>query len=259
MTTYRISQLAQRVGLRPTTLRFYEQAGLLPARRSDSGYRVYDDRAVDRLTFITTAKTLGLPLDEIRDLLDVWADGLCTDVRVRLRPILVARVADAEQRAAELDAFIDRLRHALAEVDGPPLPGRCEPDCGFFRHDDTPAPVPVEPLSHRPAGPSGPPPGDVPIACTLDGDDQADRVRHWQRLLARAVHRATIDGGLRVELPASVAGEVAGLAAAEQRCCPFFAFTLHLAGPTVWLDVRAPVEAAALLAEVFGTARPAIR
>lgn len=34
--TYRISQLAERVGLRPTTLRFYEQAGLLPAHRSES-------------------------------------------------------------------------------------------------------------------------------------------------------------------------------------------------------------------------------
>ncbi|MBV9847455.1 MAG: MerR family DNA-binding transcriptional regulator, partial [Kutzneria sp.] len=52
MTTYRISQLAERAGVPATTLRFYEQAGLLPAQRSESGYRLYDDTAVERLAFI---------------------------------------------------------------------------------------------------------------------------------------------------------------------------------------------------------------
>lgn len=239
MATYRISQLAERVGLRATTLRFYEQAGLLPARRSDSGYRLYDDDALDRLTFITAAKALGLPLDEIRELLDVWADGLCTDVRTRMRPMLAARVAETERRAAELDAFTDRLRTALTEIDGPPRPGRCEPGCGCVHHDDPrDAAVPSEP---------------VPIACTLESDDRADRVRDWQRALAHATRRESVDGGLRVELPSALAAEVAGLAAAEQECCAFFAFTLHLTGPTVHLEVRAPAEAAPLLAAVFGS------
>ncbi|MEV5301147.1 MerR family transcriptional regulator [Amycolatopsis methanolica] len=262
MTTYRISQLAERVGLRPTTLRFYEQAGLLPARRSDSGYRLYDDQALERLTFIGAAKTLGLPLDEIRDLLDVWEDGLCTDVRGRLRPMLVARIAEAEQRAAELDAFTERLRQALVEIDGPPRPGRCEPGCGFLHHNDphggdAPAPVPVELLPRRPGTPAErstqAPTEAPPIACTLTGDDQADRIQQWQHLLAHAVHREPLDGGVRIDLPATLAGEVAALAAAEQRCCAFFDFTLHLVGQTVRLDVRAPAEAAPLLADVFGT------
>jgi MerR family copper efflux transcriptional regulator len=244
VTTYRISQLADRVGLRPTTLRFYEQAGLLPAQRSESGYRLYDDEALERLTFITAAKTLGLPLEEIRDLLDVWADGLCTDVRVRLRPMLVARIAEAEQRAAELAAFTDRLCQALAEIDGPPRPGRCEPGCGCLHHDTPPAPVSVELLPRKPLSET--------IACTLADEDQADRVEQWRRLLGHATGRAPIDGGLRVDLPATLAGEVADLAAAEQRCCAFFDFTLHLAGSILRLEVRAPAEAAPLLAEVFG-------
>jgi DNA-binding transcriptional MerR regulator len=230
MTTYRISQLAERVGLRPTTLRFYEQAGLLPARRSESGYRLYDDAALERLTFIGAAKTLGLPLEEIRDLLEVWAAGLCADVRVQLRPLLVTRIAEAEQRATELDGFIRRLRHALAEVDGPPRPGRCEPGCGCVHHD--------APQS---------------IACTLTPDDQADRLRQWRRVLAHASGHESVDGGLRVDLPAGLAGEVAALAAAEQRCCEFFDFTLRIADGTLRLEVRAPAEAASLLAGVFGS------
>ncbi len=67
MDRYRISELAERVGVPPTTLRYYESRGLLPARRTGSGYRTYDDRDVERMRFITTAKTLGLPLDRIRD------------------------------------------------------------------------------------------------------------------------------------------------------------------------------------------------
>lgn len=251
MTTYRISQLADRVGLRPTTLRFYEQAGLLPTRRSDSGYRLYDDEALERLTFITAAKRLGLPLEEIRDLLDVWEGGLCTDVRERLRPMLTTRIAEAEQRAVELDAFTRRLRRAQAEIDGPPRPGRCEPDCGFLHHNDTPAPV--EFLPRRPKAPPEPPSEAVPIACTLTDAAKNDRLQQWQRLLEHAEHREPIDSGLRIDLPATLTGEGADLAAAEQRCCPFFGFTLHISGRTVQLEVRAPAEAASLLTRVFGT------
>lgn len=61
-----VSELARRSGVPATTLRFYEREGLLPAGRTTSGYRVYDDVAVDRLAFIATAKRLGLALPEIR-------------------------------------------------------------------------------------------------------------------------------------------------------------------------------------------------
>ena len=58
-----------------STLRFYEQAGLLPAERTGSGYRVYGEEAVARLEFIASAKHLGLPLEEIRELLGAWEAG----------------------------------------------------------------------------------------------------------------------------------------------------------------------------------------
>lgn len=96
-------------------------------------------------------------------------------------------------------------------------------------------------------------PEPPPIACTLTGADQAERVAQWQRLLAGA-RWENIDGGLRFHLSAELAGPVAELAAAEQHCCVFFDFTVRLAGGGLRLEVRAPAEAAALLAEVFGTA-----
>jgi MerR family transcriptional regulator, copper efflux regulator len=250
MTTYRVSELAERVGLPPSTLRFYEQAGLVPARRSESGYRLFDDQAVDRIGLITTGKRLGLALEEIRDLLEVWEDGLCRDVRERLRPMVANQLTDAERRAAETDAFIDRLRKAASVIDGPASPGRCGPGCGIVPPPDpaTAVPVAVELTTRQRDAEPG-----LPIACTLAAADQADRVEGWRRLLGQADGREQADGGLAFRLPAGLAGRVAELAAAEQRCCPFLEFTLHLAAGGLRLEVRAPEGAASLLANVCGT------
>jgi MerR family transcriptional regulator, copper efflux regulator len=92
----------------------------------------------------------------------------------------------------------------------------------------------------------------MPIACTLTGGDQADRIEHWRRLLTNALGHTPLDGGIRIGLPTALAGEVAELAAAEQQCCAFFDFTLRLAGGELNLEVRAPASAAPLLAELFG-------
>ena len=170
MTTYRVSELAKQVGLPPSTLRFYEQAGLVPARRSESGYRLFDDQAVERIEVITTGKRLGLPLEEIRDLLQVWEDGLCRDVRERLRPMVLNQIASAELRAAEIDAFIERLRKASSLIDSPAPPGRCGPGCGIVPHEAPSQPAhAVHGLAprRRDAEP------EPPIACTLTTADQA--------------------------------------------------------------------------------------
>ncbi|GAA4011831.1 MerR family transcriptional regulator [Allokutzneria multivorans] len=227
MTALRISQLADRVGVKPTTLRFYEQAGLLPARRSESGYRLYDDTAVERIEFIQSGKRLGLPLEEIRDLMAVWENGLCADVRARLRPLVLAGIDEAQRRTAELDAFSERLRRALSDLDDPAPEGRCGPGCGYL---------------HEPA---------PPIACSLDGEEQSSRIARWKEVLSDA-DRSHVDGGVVLRLPASRSAALAELAAAEQACCPFFEFTLVLARGVVELRVRAPEHAAPLLTEIFG-------
>jgi MerR family copper efflux transcriptional regulator len=173
MATYRVSELAERVGLPPSTLRFYEQAGLVPARRSESAYRLFDDQAVERIKVITTGKRLGLPLEEIRDLLQAWEDGPCQDVRDRLRPMVRNQIASAERRAAETDAFIERLRRASSLIDAPAPSGRCGPSCGIAPHDAPPEAAPAVPvLKPRRRGAKPEP----PIACTLEAADRSDRI-----------------------------------------------------------------------------------
>jgi DNA-binding transcriptional MerR regulator len=76
--TLTVSKLAARVGLTADTIRYYERAGLLPPPdRTASGYRAFDDNAVDRLRFIKGAQRIGLRLQEIKELLDIWDRGLC--------------------------------------------------------------------------------------------------------------------------------------------------------------------------------------
>lgn len=57
---------------------------------------------------------------------------------------------------------------------------------------------------------------------------------------------------MALRFPAGLAGRVAELAAAEQRCCPFFKFTLHLIAGGLRFEVRVPEGAAPLLPDVFG-------
>ncbi len=100
----RIGELAARFGLNPKTIRYYEEIGLLPrADRSESGYRLYDERDVERLGFIRRAKTLGLSLDEIRDILSLQQEGSppCGQVL----DLIDLKSSAIEQRIAELQAF----------------------------------------------------------------------------------------------------------------------------------------------------------
>ncbi|WP_432125617.1 MerR family transcriptional regulator [Streptomyces sp. bgisy082] len=260
MTSLRISRLAERSGVPATTLRFYESAGLLSAARTPAGYRVYGEDAVDRLAFIGAAKHLGLSLEEIGELLGVWEAGACRDVKADLRPRVAARLVEAEARAAGLAAFTASLRGALAHLDAlPDRADRCDPACGL------PAPVPggsrggrtadaVPAPARRAAGREAERWRTAPVACSLTGEDLPARVARWREAVDGAT-RTAVPEGLRLTLPVGRVARIAELAAAEQRCCPFFDFRLHLDGPSLHLEVRAPAEGATLLTNLFGSAR----
>ncbi|TQC48024.1 MerR family transcriptional regulator [Rhodococcus sp. WS4] len=254
MSTYRISQLAEISEVPATTLRFYETAGLSSAERTASGYRVYGDEAVERLAFISSAKHLGLPLEEIRDLLEVWEHGVCASVRQQMLSLVTDRIADADSRIAELTAFSAYLASVRADLDEPAPDGACGPGCGCLTApSDAPAPVSLT-LERRPESTPGRSWRDAPVACTLSGDEYGERARQWRKVLASANRREEIDGGMRVRFPSDpdLLAEVARLAAAEQGCCAFFDFTLHLSPDALALTVRAPETAHALLTELFG-------
>ncbi|MFI6416490.1 MerR family transcriptional regulator [Streptomyces sp. NPDC050842] len=250
----RISQLAERSGVPATTLRFYEGAGLLPADRTPSGYRLYGEDAVERLAFIGAAKHLGLPLEEIGELLAVWEAGACRDVKADLRPRIAARLAETDARAADLAALTASLHTALEHLDA--LPERaspCDPECGLLT---TPTPAAASTRLVDAVVAPGRPAAEAevwrtaPVACSLTGDGLHERTVQWREAVDGAVRTALPDG-LRLTLPVERTARVAELAVAEQQCCPFFDFRLHLDGPRLHLEVRAPADGASLLADLF--------
>jgi len=128
--TYSISELAREFGLTPRALRFYEDKDMLhPAR--DGMTRVYSYRDRARVQLIVRGKRIGLPLNDIRDLLDLYdlGDGQraqmqATVVRFRHHMIeLQTQREDIETAMAELQKGIEWLDKQLesigpAETDG---------------------------------------------------------------------------------------------------------------------------------------------
>ena len=107
-----IGQLARRIGINPKTVRYYEDIGLLPpAPRTESGYRLYGDDALQRLQLIRRAKLLGLSLKDTRDLVEFAVDGTCGDFRQRILALIEPRLVEVDRRMEELKAFKADLLH----------------------------------------------------------------------------------------------------------------------------------------------------
>jgi MerR family copper efflux transcriptional regulator len=93
----------------------------------------------------------------------------------------------------------------------------------------------------------------IPIACTLTGSEVATRVDEWRAVVGRARQTQARPGGVRLEFDRDApVDELARLMAAEQSCCQFFSFALTVDGRGVGLEVSAPDDGQAILAELFG-------
>lgn len=115
----RIGQVADRVGVNPKTIRYYEQIGLLPQPpRTDSGYRVYDEDAVEQLSFVRAAQGFGLTLDEIREVLAFRERGErpCDYVLTAVR----RRADELDRRITELLALRQEMRNLIVHAEQQP-------------------------------------------------------------------------------------------------------------------------------------------
>lgn len=114
---YQIGELAALSGLTPDTLRYYERIGLLPPpARTSGGFRVYPPQVLDRLRFIKQAQSLGLTLQEIRDLVAYQDHGGLECCR-KVRDLLRARLAQLQQKLTELEQFRALLSLHLDECE----------------------------------------------------------------------------------------------------------------------------------------------
>jgi MerR family copper efflux transcriptional regulator len=257
--TYRIAEVAKRSGFTPAALRYYEDIGLMaPAARTEAGYRQYDDASLERLRFIARAKQLGCRLEDIADLATAWDGGECGPVQDRLRATVDAKIAEAQDRIAELTTFTAELQRAAATLGRHRPDGPCDDDCGCASDVTVQTEVaPVALIAKADATVDEP-----PIACTLGAGEMTSRVAEWQSLLAEnreqlagVIARVPLEDGVRLAFgPKTDVGEMARLAAAERDCCRFFRFAVVIDDRGIALEVHAPADAADVVAALFGVA-----
>jgi DNA-binding transcriptional MerR regulator len=121
MTDLDIAEVAQRAGVPASTLRFYEEKGLIASIGRRGLRRQYDSGVLERLALIALGRTAGFSLDEI-------ARMFTPDGQPRIdRQTLSAKAEELDTRIRELGVLRDSLRHAAA------CPAPTHMECPTFR------------------------------------------------------------------------------------------------------------------------------
>jgi MerR family transcriptional regulator, thiopeptide resistance regulator len=133
---WQIGELAAATGLTARALRHYESLGLLvPSARTQAGYRLYDGHDVERLYRVRALRALGLPLEQIAEVLDglplaevlerqlaAVESELAAATRLRTRLLHLRRTASVDDLIETMEAmemheqyFSEEQRAAIAE------------------------------------------------------------------------------------------------------------------------------------------------
>jgi MerR family mercuric resistance operon transcriptional regulator len=117
----KIGQLSEKTDCKIETIRYYERIGLMPEpARSASGYRLYDESHLKRLSFIRRSRELGFAIEEIRGLLNLVDGGryTCSDVKT----ITLEHVETIRQKIRDLKKLEKTLSHIASQCTGKETP-----------------------------------------------------------------------------------------------------------------------------------------
>lgn len=116
-----ITEVAQRSGVPASTLRFYEQKGLIASIGRRGLRRLFDPGVLERLALIKLVRAAGFSLDEVSRM-------FAPDGRPHIdRQMLAAKARELDRTISELSAMRDSLRHAVA------CPAPSHMECPTFR------------------------------------------------------------------------------------------------------------------------------
>lgn len=138
---YTIGQVSQMTGLPVSTLRYYDQQGLFPELRKESGIRKFTDRELEILRMVECLKSSGLEIRDIRQFIQWCAEGSSTYPQRKAMFIRQKEVVEAEIRSLEKTLNMLRFKcwyYEQAIQDGSEariqemLPDRLPPDIQTF-------------------------------------------------------------------------------------------------------------------------------
>jgi DNA-binding transcriptional MerR regulator len=224
MDCFTVSEVAAMTGFSSSALRYYDELGLVrPVARSEAGYRLYDDRSVELLRFISRAKRLKLTLNDITDLVALWDDDDCAPVQSRLAGLVAAKLADTRRAIVDLNRFASQLSELSGRLTSPAHAGACDDICACNA-------VPAVDDSVA-----------VPVVCDVSTapDTLEQRMESYRQLFADALvgrDRTVAGNRFRFIADDGVEDRVRHLADLEKQCCAFFDFTITVAGGEVLWD-----------------------
>lgn len=102
-----IGELAERVGVRASSLRYYDEIGLVRPAERRGGRRCYEAGAVEEVGAVLFLSDVGFGLGEIASVKEAAGD------RVARRSLIERKIAELERQRVELDAALEALRHSL--------------------------------------------------------------------------------------------------------------------------------------------------
>lgn len=124
----KIQELARRTGVSAKTIRYYESIGLMPdPQRAQNNYRQYTSEAIERLRFIVSTRSLGFNLTDINEFLTARDAGTLPCKRVL--DAFDQRIADIDQRIADLLNLRDTLKRIRQEGAALPPNKQCDDQC----------------------------------------------------------------------------------------------------------------------------------
>lgn len=114
----RIGELAQKAGVTPRTIRYYENLGLLsPSEREGKGFRYYTEAEFARLRKIDALQSLGLTLEEISGIINLFfEEPTMLRGKQKLLEILQAHLQETDQKMAALTQFRSELQANIAKI-----------------------------------------------------------------------------------------------------------------------------------------------
>lgn len=116
-----ISEVSEKYGISPDTLRYYERVGLLPpVRRSKSGLRDYSESDLNWIDFIKCMRNAGLPIEQLAQYVQLFPQGDAT-VEAR-KKILQDQRNELAGRIAELQRTLDLLDSKIALYESSLMP-----------------------------------------------------------------------------------------------------------------------------------------
>ncbi len=113
-----INEVSKKTGISAHTIRFYEKSGLIEGRRDESvksnNYFHYDEVTIEKLEFISDAKSVGFTIKEIGQIIDAWYKNKYS--KEQKLEILNDKLISLEQKMNEIKEMKKQLLHFKDDV-----------------------------------------------------------------------------------------------------------------------------------------------